>query len=110
MDQLITHITERTGITADQACEVMQVVTSYLKDKLPAPMAAQVDGLLSRGDDDPAKPAAGSAGAGWTSGEVVGTGQGDGPRADTGGYDARQFVGAGQGDQPATGEPTKRSD
>ena len=47
MDQLITQITERTGITADQARAVVQVVTSYLKDKLPAPIAAQVDGLLS---------------------------------------------------------------
>ena len=47
MDQLISQITERTGITADQAREAVQVVTTYLKDKLPAPIAAQVDGLLS---------------------------------------------------------------
>ena len=47
MDQLISQITERTGITVDQAREAVQVVTTYLKDKLPAPIAAQVDGLLS---------------------------------------------------------------
>ena len=47
MDELITQITERTGITADQAREAVQVVTGFLKDKLPAPIAAQVDGLLS---------------------------------------------------------------
>ena len=47
MDELITQITERTGVTADQAREAVQVVTGFLKDKLPAPIAAQVDGLLS---------------------------------------------------------------
>jgi len=33
----------------------------------------------------------------WTSGEVVGEGQGAGSRTDTGTYDARQWVGEGQG-------------
>ena len=47
MDELITQITERTGITANQAREAVQVVTGFLKDKLPGPIAAQVDGLLS---------------------------------------------------------------
>jgi uncharacterized membrane protein len=34
----------------------------------------------------------------WTSGEVVGEGQGQGPRKDTGTYDADQWVGEGQGE------------
>jgi uncharacterized membrane protein len=34
----------------------------------------------------------------WTSGEVVGEGQGQGPRKDTGTYDAEQWVGEGQGE------------
>jgi uncharacterized membrane protein len=33
----------------------------------------------------------------WTRGEFVGEGQGDGPRTDTGTYDADQWVGEGQG-------------
>ena len=38
----------------------------------------------------------------WTKGEVVGEGQGAGPRKDTGTYDARQWVGEGQGDEGVT--------
>jgi len=40
---------------------------------------------------------AGRTGTAWTSGEVVGEGQGDGPHKDTGTYDARQWAGEGQG-------------
>ena len=35
----------------------------------------------------------------WTSGEVIGEGQGAGPQKDTGAYDARQWVGEGQGER-----------
>jgi uncharacterized membrane protein len=42
-------------------------------------------------------PAAGRTGRAWTSGEVIGEGQGGGPRKDTGTYDADQWVGEGQG-------------
>ena len=45
-------------------------------------------------------PAGREAGQSWTSGEVVGEGQGQGPRTDTGTYDAKQWVGEGQ-DEPA---------
>lgn len=44
----------------------------------------------------------------WTSGEVVGEGQGDGPRKDTGTYDAEQWVGEGQG-EPADDKTKRRS-
>jgi len=53
-----------------------------------------------------------NAGNAWTSGEVVGEGQGVGPRTDTGTEDARQWVGEGQGtgpvrpDEPAILPPT----
>ncbi len=40
----------------------------------------------------------------WTSGEMVGEGQGDGPRADTGKYDADQWVGEGQGPGKTPGD------
>jgi uncharacterized membrane protein len=42
----------------------------------------------------------------WTSGEVVGEGQGEGPRKDTGTYDAEQWVGEGQGER--VDDPNKR--
>jgi len=41
-------------------------------------------------------PAASQAGRAWTSGEVVGEGQGSGPRKDTGTYDADQWAGETQ--------------
>jgi uncharacterized membrane protein len=44
-----------------------------------------------------------TAGQGWTSGEVVGEGQGQGPRKDTGVYDAEQWVGEGQRPNETTG-------
>lgn len=46
MDQLLAQISERTGLTNDQAREVVQIVISYLKDKLPGPIAAQIDALM----------------------------------------------------------------
>jgi len=50
----------------------------------------------------------GRTGQTWTSGEVVGEGQGIGPRKDTGTYDAEQWVGEGQGELPADDDTTKR--
>ena len=47
------------------------------------------------------------AGQGWTSGEVVGEGQGQGQRTDTGAYDATQWVGEGQG-EPADIPPKRK--
>jgi uncharacterized membrane protein len=50
----------------------------------------------------------GRTGQAWTSGEVVGEGQGSGPRKDTGAYDASQWVGKGQGEPAADDDPAKR--
>lgn len=51
MDQLLTMITEKTGLPADKAQEVVGVVLGFVKDKLPAPIASQIEGLLG-GDGD----------------------------------------------------------
>lgn len=47
MDQLISMITQRTGISADQARGAVKTVLEFLKEKLPAPMASHVESLLS---------------------------------------------------------------
>lgn len=47
MDQLVQQIAAQTGLPADQAREVVQTVVNYIKEKLPAPIAAQVDGFLN---------------------------------------------------------------
>lgn len=47
MDQLINQITQRTGISQAQAQQATQMVVGFLKNKLPAPVASQIDGVLS---------------------------------------------------------------
>lgn len=49
MDQLIEQITSKTGISDDQARQVVQIVAGFLKDKLPAPLAGQLDAILGGG-------------------------------------------------------------
>ncbi|MBT8211800.1 MAG: hypothetical protein KJN71_01510 [Acidimicrobiia bacterium] len=50
MDDLIKQITEKTGISMDQAKGAIEQVMNFLGDKLPGPIASQVKGFL--GDDD----------------------------------------------------------
>lgn len=50
MDQLISQITEKTGLPSDKVEQVVGMVVSFLSDKLPAPIASQVTGLLEGGD------------------------------------------------------------
>ena len=47
MEELIKRITEKTGISEDQARTAITTVSSFLKEKLPAPLAGQVDNVLS---------------------------------------------------------------
>jgi hypothetical protein len=49
MDELVSMVSEKAGITPDQAKIAVQVVAGYLKDKLPPPIASQVEGYLSGG-------------------------------------------------------------
>ena len=47
MEELIKQITARTGISEDQARTAVNTVTGFLKEKLPAPIAGQIDNLMS---------------------------------------------------------------
>jgi len=47
MDELIKRITEKTGISEDQARSAVNTVAGFLKEKLPAPIAGQVDNVLT---------------------------------------------------------------
>ncbi len=51
MEQLIAQITDKTGLPADKVQEVVGMVVSFISDKLPAPIASQVTGLLEGGGD-----------------------------------------------------------
>lgn len=46
MEQLIKMVTEKTGISPDQAKGAVDVVMGFLKDKIPG-IGGQLDGLMS---------------------------------------------------------------
>ncbi len=47
MEQLISLVVEKTGLSEDAAKNAVEVVISFIKEKLPQPVAGQIDGLLS---------------------------------------------------------------
>ena len=47
MKELINTIVQKTGISQEDAQKTVQVVLGFLKTKMPAPFAAQLDSLLS---------------------------------------------------------------
>jgi uncharacterized protein (DUF2267 family) len=49
MEELIKQISQKTGISEDQARQAITMVADFLKQRLPAPIAQQIDGLLSGG-------------------------------------------------------------
>ena len=58
MEALVKMVTERAGISEDQARKAIQAVRDFLGDKLPGPVAGQVDAYLS-GEGGGAEGAAG---------------------------------------------------
>jgi uncharacterized protein (DUF2267 family) len=49
MDELVKLVAQKANISPDQASQAVQVVLGYLKERLPAPIAGQIDGLLAGG-------------------------------------------------------------
>lgn len=49
MDELIDVVVQRTGLPRNQAQQAVQVVVGFLKDRLPGPVASQVDTVLGGG-------------------------------------------------------------
>lgn len=50
MDELIQLVSQKSGISQDQAHKAIETVMGFLKDKLPAPVASQVEKVLSGGE------------------------------------------------------------
>ena len=46
MDELVNQVCQKTGISQDQAQQAVQTVMGFLKDRLPAPIASQLDNVL----------------------------------------------------------------
>ncbi len=46
MDELVKMVSEKTGLSEEMSKQAVEVVTGYLKDKLPEPIAGQIDLVL----------------------------------------------------------------
>lgn len=57
MEEVIRLVTNKAGISEDQARTAVEVVINFLKEKLPAPIAGQIESVLGRGGpgQDPLK-------------------------------------------------------
>ncbi|GAP05666.1 MAG TPA: DUF2267 domain-containing protein [Anaerolinea thermolimosa] len=49
MDELVRLVSEKTGLPPEKAKMAVEVVMKFLKEKLPPPIANQLEGLLSSG-------------------------------------------------------------
>ena len=49
MEELIKQVTAKAGISEDQAKSAITTVLGFLKDKLPAPIAGQLDNVVGGG-------------------------------------------------------------
>jgi len=49
MEELINLVVQKTGIGQDDAQKAVQVIIDSLKSKLPAPIAAELDAVLTGG-------------------------------------------------------------
>ena len=59
MEELIKQITERTGISEEQARTAVQTVLGYLQNNLPAGISDQLGGLLGGGAGGGGNPSGG---------------------------------------------------
>lgn len=46
MDELVKKVSEKTGLPESQAKQAAEAVLEFLKEKLPAPLAAQLDKVV----------------------------------------------------------------
>ncbi len=51
MDQLINTVSEKTGLSHEQAKSAAEAVIGFLKDKLPAPAAGMLDSAIGGGGE-----------------------------------------------------------
>lgn len=49
MEELIKQVTAKTGISEDQARSAVTTVLDFVKNRLPAPIASQVDNVVGGG-------------------------------------------------------------
>ncbi|HDQ73365.1 MAG TPA: hypothetical protein ENN19_14925 [Chloroflexi bacterium] len=47
MDELVKLVSKKTGLSEEMSRQAVDVVIGFLKEKLPAPIAGQIDNALS---------------------------------------------------------------
>jgi hypothetical protein len=45
MDEIVRLVSEKTGLPPETARTAVETVLAYLKERLPAPIASQIEGL-----------------------------------------------------------------
>jgi hypothetical protein len=70
VDELVNLVTQRTGLSAQQAQTAIQTVLGFLKDRLPAPIAGEVDRLIGSSTGGSTGASSGSSSALGNLGEV----------------------------------------
>jgi hypothetical protein len=53
MDELVKLVAQKTGISEENARTAVKVVLGFLQERLPAPVAGQIDALLEGGGGAP---------------------------------------------------------
>lgn len=51
MEELLNKVAEKTGLPLDKAQGAIDAVMEFLKEKLPAPIAGQIENLMAGGGD-----------------------------------------------------------
>ena len=72
MEELIRRVSERAGISEDQARTAVQTVADFLKERVPAPYAGYIDNFMGGGGSGAAE--GGSGGGGGLGGLAGGLG------------------------------------
>lgn len=52
MNEIIQRVIERTGLPEDKAAMAVEAAVGFIKERIPAPMAAQLDSFLGAGGAD----------------------------------------------------------
>lgn len=53
MNDIVQRLIERTGLPQDQAMTAVETVLGFLKEKLPGPVASQIDSVMGGTQPDP---------------------------------------------------------
>jgi hypothetical protein len=46
MDELVKMVADKVGVSQAQAKQAVEIVLSFLKDRLPEPLAGQIDAVM----------------------------------------------------------------